>query len=205
MADSRFASHARLWLLVAPLLLGFVVPMLPDDGRFDLSAAERLSVVSTLGAPKEGRVVEQANARFQRWFVDTGAVGFFHEDRRETTPIRDGGAAEMTARWLAHFWSNLYRAVYRATVMQAWLPGLLMILFAAINDGAVHRRIRAAAARMASPVSFHLAAHGFLLILGLGASALLLPFTLHAEMCAMATIAFAVLGWRMAASNSSFA
>jgi hypothetical protein len=74
---------------------------------------------------------------------------------------------------------------------------------AMLNDGAVQRRIRAAAAGIASPVGFHLAAHGLLVAFGVSGSALLMPMSLPAVVWTGAAACIGALAWRLAASFHS--
>lgn len=74
MAHSRFVSHLRLWLLAAPLLLGVLAPAIPDDAAFEIGREEQQSVERALGEDGAARLSRVTNDRFQRWFVDTGAM-----------------------------------------------------------------------------------------------------------------------------------
>lgn len=200
MAHSRFVSHLRLWLLAAPLLLGVLAPAIPDDAAFEIGREEQQSVERALGEDGAARLSRVTNDRFQRWFVDTGAMRATMSVNNAAGAIPDAGATSLAAGWIRHFWMNVYRALYRAGAGLAWLAGGLVFLGAMLNDGAVHRSIRAAAAGFANPVAFHLAAHGILALAGVGASALLLPISLSAEWCTAALVGAGLLCWRMASS-----
>ena len=95
---------------------------------------------------------------------------------------------------------TIYRAVYRSAVVHYWLFGGMVLLLALLNDGAVSRKIRAAGAGFANPVTFHVAAHGLLLCFGFGASDLLLPFSLLAYWWTFGVGLVGLLSWRLAAS-----
>lgn len=190
----------RLWLVVAPALLAMLSPMLPDDRHFEIDAAEQASVEAVFGEAQAGDLASSANARFRAWFVDSGTIRRSYMGSTNPTLISDGGAAGFAEGWMRHFWMESYRAIYRATVAGNWVWGALFFAAAMLNDGAVQRRIRAAAAGVASPVGFHLAAHGLLVALGISASALLLPLSLPASAWTVATACVGVLAWRLAAS-----
>ncbi|AEI83198.1 hypothetical protein CNE_BB2p04050 (plasmid) [Cupriavidus necator N-1] len=200
MSNSRFVSHLRLWLIVTPVLLATLAPMLPDDGHFEVDGAEQASVESLFGEARAEDIASRANARFGAWFADSGAIRRSYSGSANQSLISDGGAAGVAASWMRHFWMEMYRSIYRATVAGNWAWGALFFAVAMLNDGAVQRRIRAAAAGVASPVGFHLAAHGLLIALGVSASALLLPFSLPASVWTVATACVGVLAWRLAAS-----
>ncbi|MFP3740337.1 hypothetical protein SB860_36495, partial [Burkholderia sp. SIMBA_019] len=71
---SRFVSHVRLWLLVAPLMICATAPFLPNKSDFEVSDVEQSSVAKTLGEVRANRAVAAANERFNRWFIESGAV-----------------------------------------------------------------------------------------------------------------------------------
>ncbi|MNY73246.1 hypothetical protein D3C86_2119890 [compost metagenome] len=75
-----------------------------------------------------------------------------------------------------------------------------MLLIALLNDGAVSRRIRAASAGFANPVTFHVAAHGLLVCFGFGASALLLPLPVEAYWWTTGVAVVGILSWRLASA-----
>ncbi|RDK06102.1 DUF4400 domain-containing protein [Cupriavidus lacunae] len=200
MSNSRFVSHLRLWLIVTPVLLATLAPILPDDRHFEIDTAEQASVEALFGGDRANDLASRANERFRRWFVDSGAIRRSYAGSANQSLISDGGTAGIASAWLRHLWMELYRAIYRATVAGHWAWGALCFAAAMLNDGAVQRRIRAAAAGVASPVGFHLAAHGLLVALGVSASALLLPLSLPASAWTVATACVGVLAWHLAAS-----
>lgn len=197
---SRFASHVRLWLLVAPLMICATAPFLPDKTDFEISEAEQSSVVRVLGARRADHAIAVANERFVRWFVAPGAVKASFSGSDTETMLSDGGAARLGRNWMRNFWLTIYRGVYRASVAQYWAFGGLVFLAALLNDGAVSRRIRAASAGFANPVSFHVAAHGLLVSFGFGASALLLPLPIIAYWWTVGVAIVGMLSWRLASA-----
>ncbi|CAN7778681.1 DUF4400 domain-containing protein [Cupriavidus necator] len=200
MSNSRFVSHLRLWLIVTPVLLATLAPMLPDDSHFEIDTAELASVAALFGEDRADDLASRANERFRGWFVDSGAIRRSYAGSANQSLISDGGTAGIASAWLRHLWMELYRAIYRATVAGNWLWGAIFFGAAMLNDGAVQRRIRAAAAGVASPLGFHLAAHGLLISLGVCASALLLPVSLPAGVWTIAAACVGALAWRLAAS-----
>ncbi|MFJ1254401.1 DUF4400 domain-containing protein [Cupriavidus sp. CuC1] len=203
MSNSRFASHMRLWLVVTPVLLATLAPVLPDDRHFEIDAAEQASVESVFGEGRANNLASRANERFRAWFVDSGAIRRSYAGSANQTLVSDGGTAGIASNWMRHLWMELYRAIYRATVAGNWLWGAIFFMAATLNDGAVQRRIRAAAAGVASPVGFHLAAHGLLVAFGVSGSALLLPMSLPAVVWTVAAACIGALAWRLAASFHS--
>lgn len=200
MATSRFAAHVRVWLVVAPVLVGVLAPMLSDDRLFEVRSEERESVETLLGIDQADELAENANAKFKSWFIDTGSVARSFEGSRNGTMFGDGGASAMGSQWMKHVWMQIYRAIYRAAVASEWLLGAMIFAIAMLNDGAVQRRIRAAAAGVASPVAFHVASHGLVFTFGISALALLLPFTLPALSWSLVVGCIGALSWRIAAS-----
>jgi Domain of unknown function (DUF4400) len=200
MADSRFASHVRLWLIIAPLMICTLAPFIQDQTAFEISEAEQASAEHVLGSNKANAAVSLANARFHKWFIESGAVKASFSGSDAPTTLSDGGASDFGRGWMQHFWLTIYRALYRAAVAYYWLFGAAVLLLAIFNDGSVSRKIRAASAGFANPVSFHVAAHGLMLCFGIGASALLLPFSLLANWWTYVVCLVGLLCWRLAAS-----
>ncbi|MCP3018287.1 DUF4400 domain-containing protein [Cupriavidus basilensis] len=200
MAGSRFAGHIRVWLLAAPLMLCVLAPMLPESERFEIGADEQTSVEAVLGEMRASGATGAANERFRAWFVDSGLLRSSLSGSASNSALSDAGASDLGRRWVRNFWMTIYRALYRAAVAHTWAFGAIVFLIAMLNDGAVARRIKASAAGFASPLSFHLAAHGLLVTFGIGASALLVPVPLLAYCWSAAALLVGVLGWRLAAS-----
>ncbi|CAG9165790.1 DUF4400 domain-containing protein [Cupriavidus pinatubonensis] len=190
----------RLWLVVTPVLMATLVPLLPDSARFEVDAAEQASVESVFGEDRAAALADRANQRFRDWFVDSGMIRRSFAGSANQSVVGDGGSAGFAAGWMQRFWMELYRAVYRATIAGNWGGGALIFAAVMLNDGAVQRRIRAAAAGVASPVGFHLAAHGLLAAMGLSAVAMLLPISLPASVWTLAVAGVGSLSWRLAAS-----
>lgn len=197
---SRFVSHVRLWLLVAPLMICATAPFLPNKSDFEVSDVEQSSVAKTLGEVRANRAVAAANERFDRWFIESGAVKASFSGSDSDTMLSDGGAATFGRHWMRNFWLTIYRAIYRACVAQYWAFGGAVLLIALLNDGAVSRRIRAASAGFANPVTFHVAAHGLLVCFGFCASALLLPLPVEAYWWTAGVAVVGILSWRLASA-----
>ncbi|HKR40052.1 MAG TPA: DUF4400 domain-containing protein [Paraburkholderia sp.] len=193
-SGSRFVRHVKWWFFVLPLLVCVVLPAIPDRALFEISDVESQSVVRALGDDRAAAAVDTTNALFRRLFVDTGAV---------QATISAGGDDDLDAdgmhgfaiAWAKHFWMLVYRALYRAVVMHAWLAGLAVLCLAATADGAVRRKIRAAAAGFASPLKFHLAMHALLLTLGATFTVTLLPVPLIAQCWTAIAVVMPLLLW----------
>ncbi|WP_028214834.1 DUF4400 domain-containing protein [Paraburkholderia mimosarum] len=194
MASSRFARHVKWWFFVLPLLAAVVLPVVPDRALFEISDLESQSVVDTLGDARAGEAVDSTNVLFRRWFVDSGAVRATMSARSHDDLDADGMGG-FARDWARQFWMLVYRALYRALVMHAWLAGILVLGMAAAIDGAVRRKIRAAAAGMASPLSFHLAMHALLMLLGSAFVVLLLPVPLIAQCWTLLAVLLPLLIW----------
>jgi len=194
MASSRFARHVKWWFFVLPLLAAVVLPVVPDRALFEISDLESQSVVDTLGEARAGEAVDSTNVLFRRWFVDSGAVRATMSARSHDDLDADGMGG-FARDWARQFWMLVYRALYRAVVMHAWIAGILVLGTAAAIDGAVRRKIRAAAAGMASPLSFHLAMHALLMLLGSAFVVLLLPVPLIAQCWTLLAVLLPLLIW----------
>ncbi|MFS8979192.1 DUF4400 domain-containing protein [Cupriavidus necator] len=200
MANSRFASHVRLWLIFSPLMICTLAPFIQDESAFEISEAEQASVERVLGQDRADVAVTLANARFHQWFIESGVVKSSFSGSDAQTGFADGGASDFGRSWMQHFWLTIYRALYRAAVGHYWLVGAIVLFLALFNDGTVSRKIRAAGAGFANPVSFHVAAHGLMLCFGFGASALLLPLPMLATWWTFGVCLVGLLCWRLAAS-----
>ncbi|MEM5314179.1 DUF4400 domain-containing protein [Paraburkholderia sp. JHI869] len=198
MASSRFVRHVKWWFFVVPLLASVLLPIIPDDGLFAISDAESQSAVQALGDERAETSVDTTNVLFRRFFVTTGAVA------ATLSGGGDGfdadGTRDFARGWARHFWMQTYRALYRAVVMKAWLAGTIVLCMAAWVDGTMRRRIRAAAAGFASPLSFHLAMHGVLVVLGCAFVVLVLPVSLIAQWWTILAIFLPLLLWIVSSS-----
>ncbi|WP_321936179.1 DUF4400 domain-containing protein [Paraburkholderia sp. J8-2] len=188
----------KWWFFVVPLLASVLLPIIPDDGLFAISDAESQSAVQALGDERAETSVDTTDVLFRRFFVTTGAVA---------ATLRGGGdgfdadgTRDFARGWARHFWMQTYRALYRAAVMKAWLAGTIVLCMAAWVDGTMRRRIRAAAAGFASPLSFHLAMHGVLVVLGCAFVVLVLPVALIAQWWTILAIFLPLLLWIVSSS-----
>lgn len=197
-SSSRFVRHLKWWFLVLPLLVCVGLPLLPYPSLFQISDVESQSVTRVLGDERANAAVDTTNALFRRFFIETGAlqatIGAGMSDDL------DDGMRSFSQAWVKQFWLLVYRALYRAVVMHTWFTGLVAVCLAATVDGTVRRKIRAAAAGFASPLSFHLAVHALLLTLGSAFAVLLLPVPLVAQCWAAMAVALPLLLW---VANSS--
>jgi hypothetical protein len=198
-SSSRFVRHVKWWFCVVPLLASVLLPILPDTRLFAVSDAESQSAVAALGDERASNSVDTTNGLFRRLFVSTGAV-----QATLKAGGNDGFDADGTRRfaqgWARHFWMLIYRVLYRAMVMQAWLVGTVVLCAAAWVDGTMRRKVRAAAAGFASPLSFHLATHGMLMVLGSAVVVLVLPVSLIAQWWTILAIFLPLLLWIVSSS-----
>jgi hypothetical protein len=199
MANSRFVSHVKWWFFIVPIIAVFVMPAVPDKELFEIPEAESQSVVTTLGEAKADTVVASTNALFKRAFVQSGLVRASLESTR-SGEISDGGVSEFAHNWVRNFWLLVYRVIYRATVMKWWLVGTFVFCAAAFVDGSMRRKIKAAAAGFASPLSFHIAGHGILLVFGVAFAVLVAPIAVLAQYWVAIAICLGFLLWKAASS-----
>ncbi len=123
MANSRFVSHVRMWLLAAPLMICTLAPFIRDEKAFEVGEAERASVERLLGETRTYAATLAANDRFDRWFVRSGAIQASFSGSDADTVLPDAGASEFGRGWMRRFWRTIYRAVYRSAVAHYWLFG----------------------------------------------------------------------------------
>jgi hypothetical protein len=199
MAGSRFVSHIKWWFFFMPLLAVFLLPAIPDPSLFSIDPEEAASVAATVGAERADEAVTATNDRFRRWFVDSGLVratinATGHSD------ISDSGVSDFANTWVHNFWHEAYRAIYRATVMKLWIFGTLAFCVAAFVDGSVRRKIKASAAGFASPLSFHLAGHGILMVFGLSLGVLAAPVPMFAQVWVVMAAVLGGLLWKVSSS-----
>ncbi|NIE81858.1 MULTISPECIES: DUF4400 domain-containing protein [unclassified Burkholderia] len=199
MAGSRFVGHIKMWFFFVPLLSVALLPAAPAPSLFEIPDAEAASVASSLGDARTAAVVAATNDRFRHYFIDSGLVQASMESAGGS-PIADGGIANFANRWVRNFWHLVYRMIYRLTVMKYWLLGVLVFGMAMFIDGSVRRKVRAAAAGYVSPLSFHLAAHGILVVFGVTFTVLIAPLPLLAPYLLAIAASLGVLLWKVASS-----
>ncbi|AKM45379.1 hypothetical protein NL30_36700 [Burkholderia contaminans] len=199
MAGSRFVGHVKMWFFFVPLLSVALMPAVPDSSLFEIPDAEAASVVASLGEVRTAEAINATNRAFKHYFVETGLVQASLDQTRDTE-IEDGGAANFARRWVHNFWRLVYRMVYRLTVMRYWLLGTLVFGVAMFIDGTVRRKVRAAAAGYVSPLSFHLAGHGILLVFGVAFTVLIAPVPLLAPYWLAIAGCLGALLWKAASS-----
>lgn len=199
MAGSRFVSHVKWWFFFVPLVAVFVMPAIPDPSLFSVAPGEADSVATLIGTDRADEVVTLTNQRFKRWFVQTGMVRATM-DATGNGDIGDGGVSDFARTWVHNLWLEIYRVVYRASVMKLWILGTLAFCVAAFVDGSVRRKIKASAAGFASPLSFHLAGHGILMVFGLTFAALVAPVPVFAQYWIAVAAVLGALLWKASSS-----
>jgi hypothetical protein len=197
--SSRFVSHVKWWFFFVPLIAVFIMPAIPDRSLFEIPDAEAASVATTVGEERADEAAKHANDAFRRWFVTSGLVRA-SIDATQTKDIGDGGVSDFAHTWVHNFWLLLYRVVYRAMVMKLWLVGTLVFCTAMFVDGSMRRKIKASAAGFASPLSFHLAGHGILLVFGVAFAVLVAPIPVLAPYWIAVSTALGVLLWKASSS-----
>lgn len=196
MANSRYVSHIKWWFFIVPLLTVVLLPFMPDPEFFKIPTVEQSSVRQVVGADKSQGAVIETNAAFKRLFVSTGMVGAtLHH---HTSLIGDAGVSALAYHWTMNFWRMVYRMVYRVIVLRFWALGGLIMCMGAFIDGTVRGKISASAAGSVSPLSFHLASHGIVLLLGTILIVLVIPVPVLAFYWVGVCAVLALLFWRAA-------
>ncbi|WP_176060266.1 DUF4400 domain-containing protein [Paraburkholderia sp. BCC1876] len=199
MANSRFVSHVKWWFFIVPIISVFIMPVIPERSLFEIPDQESGSVVATVGEARADEAVAHTNLLFKRLFVEPGFVRATIDATREDT-LSDGGVSDFAHTWVQNFWLLIYRLLYRAIVMKLWLLGTAVFCLAMFVDGSMRRKIKAAAAGMASPLSFHLAGHGILLVFGITFAVLVAPVPVLAQYWVVVAICLGLLLWKASSS-----
>jgi Domain of unknown function (DUF4400) len=199
---SRFGSHIKVWFLLVPVLTIAVMPAIPDRTLFEIPAAETASLVAAIGSERVDDATRSANVLFRQSFVDNGLL------RRTLMASGNvGGLTEGTATfshtWTENFWLLVYRMIYRAMVMKFWLVGTAFFALAMFVDGTARRKVKASAAGFVSPLSFHLAGHGLLVVLGTLFAVLVVPVPVVAMYWVAVGAMLGALLWKSAESFQS--
>lgn len=161
---SRFGSHLKVWFLLVPVLSIAVMPAIPDRKLFEVPDVETESLVASVGQDRADAAVRSANELFKRSFVDNGLLHRTLAASGNVGGLNDGGMSTFAHTWTENFWLLAYRAMFRAMVMKMWIVGTLCFALGMFIDGTARRKIKAAAAGFVSPLSFHLAGHGLLIV-----------------------------------------
>ena len=93
--------------------------------------------------------------------------------------------------------------IYRAMVMKFWLVGTAFFALAMFVDGTARRKVKASAAGFVSPLSFHLAGHGLLVVLGTLFAVLVVPVPVVAMYWVAVGAMLGALLWKSAESFQS--
>lgn len=200
---SRFGSHLKLWFFLVPILSIAVMPAIPDRKLFEVPDAETESLVASVGQERADAAVRSANELFKRSFVDNGLLHRTLAASGNLDGINDGGISSFSATWTENFWLLTYRAMFRAMVMKMWIVGTLCFALGMFIDGTARRKIKAAAAGYVSPLSFHLAGHGLLIVTGTLFGVLVAPVPVLAVYWLVVAALLGALLWKAAESFQS--
>jgi hypothetical protein len=200
---SRFGSHLKVWFLLVPVLSIAVMPAIPDRKLFEVPDVETESLVASVGQDRADAAVRSANELFKRSFVDNGLLHRTLAASGNVGGLNDGGMSTFAHTWTENFWLLAYRAMFRAMVMKMWIVGTLCFALGMFIDGTARRKIKAAAAGFVSPLSFHLAGHGLLIVTGTLFGVLLVPVPVLAGYWLVVAALLGALLWKAAESFQS--
>jgi len=200
---SRFGSHLKVWFLLVPVLSIAVMPAIPDRKLFEVPDVETESLVASVGQDRADAAVRSANELFKRSFVDNGLLHRTLAASGNVGGLNDGGMSTFAHTWTENFWLLAYRAMFRAMVMKMWIVGTLCFALGMFIDGTARRKIKAAAAGFVSPLSFHLAGHGLLIVTGTLFGVLLVPVPVLASYWLVVAALLGALLWKAAESFQS--
>ncbi|MEM5371867.1 DUF4400 domain-containing protein [Paraburkholderia azotifigens] len=200
---SRFGSHLKVWFLLVPVLAIAVMPAIPDRTLFEIPDAETESLVASVGQERADTAIRSANDLFRRSFVDNGIVHRTLTASGNVGALNDGGFSSFAHTWTENFWLLTYRMMFRAMVMKMWIVGTLLFAVGMFIDGTARRKIKASAAGFVSPLSFHLAGHGLLLVTGTLFGVLVAPVPVLAGYWLAVAALLGTLLWKAAESFQS--
>jgi hypothetical protein len=201
--SSRFGSHLKVWFLLVPVLAIAVMPAIPDRSLFEVPDAETASLVASVGQERADAAIRSANELFKRSFVDNGIVHRTLTASGNVGGLNDGGMSTFAHTWTENFWLLAYRMMFRAMVMKLWIAGTLLFALGMFIDGTARRKIKASAAGFVSPLSFHLAGHGLLLVTGTLFGVLVVPVPVLGGYWLAVAALLGVLLWKAAESFQS--
>ena len=199
---SRFGAHIKVWFLLVPVLALAVMPAIPNRTLFEIPAAETESLTAAIGSERVDDATRSANRLFRTSFVDNGLLRRTLAASGNARGLNDG-TATFARSWTENFWLLVYRMIYRAMVMKFWLVGMSFFALAMFVDGTARRKIKASAAGFVSPLSFHLAGHGLLVVLGTLFGVLVVPLAVVATYWVLVGAALGGLLWKSAESFQS--
>jgi hypothetical protein len=201
---SRFGSHLKVWFLLVPVLAIAVMPAIPERSLFEVPEAESRSLVASVGQIRADDAVRRANEVFRHAFVDNGLLHRTLNASGKVGGLDDGGFSSFAQTWTEHFWLLAYRMMFRAMVMKMWIVGTLLFALGMFVDGTARRKIKASAAGFVSPLSFHLAGHGLLIVAGTLFGVLVAPIPVLAGYWVAVAALLGALLWKAAESFQSF-
>ena len=200
---SRFGSHLKLWFVLVPVLAIAVMPAIPERSLFEVPDAETASLVASIGQERADLAVRSANEVFRRAFVDNGLLQRTLSASGTVGGMNDGGFSTFAHTWTENFWLLVYRMLFRTMVLKLWIVGTLMFALGMFVDGTARRKIKASAAGFVSPLSFHLAGHGLLLVIGTLFGVLVVPVPVLAGYWVAVAALLGALLWKAAESFQS--
>ncbi|SAK73417.1 hypothetical protein AWB80_04097 [Caballeronia pedi] len=201
---SRFGSHIKIWFLLVPVLAVAVMPAIPQCSLFEVPEAESISLVGSVGQERADDAVRQANEAFRHAFVDNGLLHRTLNASGDVRGLNDGGFSSFAHTWTENFWLLVYRMMLRAMVMKMWIVGTLLFALGMFVDGTARRKIKASAAGFVSPLSFHLAGHGLLIVTGTLFGVLVVPIPVLAGYWVAVAALLGAFLWKAAESFQSF-
>ena len=193
-------GHVFLWLVVIPLLSMAIVPLFHVHGQPAVSPREVTSFAN------QGIDVDQAQAvataSFTHRFIDSGLIS---RSYAWIAPSRSPRALDQTrlrvTTWVEGAWSAVYRAQFRYSAYGKSLSVFVLIgLIAAIVDGLGVRARKRFEFGYQNPVTFSLARHAPILLLGAFLVGPFWPFALTPEWL-MGGFAFMAFVTWIAAAN----
>ena len=181
-------------MLGAIILMPWLIT--PDHlqvGQTEIALAQHLG-----GNPKQ--VTKNADATFNAWFVQTGAV----ETTREIAAKSMNVVIVNPQQYYIGFWSLLYRAIWRVDAFGwAYFYGLIAVVIPMMFDGIMVRMRKYYSFGYQNPAYFHGATHLALFFIGLTFFIPFAPFALTEATLIASVFLIAFALWAAAANTQT--
>lgn len=157
--------HFLIWFLILILQFLVVMVMVSPEEIYHNIKEERVLIDQVMGKDMTRHIIEDSNNWMSAGFEDTGVVAFTYN---VVTPggfetmhdLNDDGIFGSLQEMMKTFWATVYQTFQRLLIIIYWIPYLSVLIFPAIVDGFVKRRIKVHEAGWCSPVRYHASLHG---------------------------------------------
>lgn len=195
-----------LWAFVILIEILFVIAFVDRPWVERQIRAEYTQTSGWLGAEAVDVVYQRADRWFRSSVVESGLLGktyemfipSTHPTEMQGKPL-DEGFAWFEER-LAGFWSVVYRAFQRASLVIEWFPYVLLIMTPAAVDGWTQRAVKRETFGYASPVRYQAAVYAFIGLVFAPLAYMLFPAVVVPQLIPLWAVATALVAILLAAN-----